>query len=313
MVGPLATRALWGLATLVGAVTGMFGLMVLAPGDPIDLLPNAEAVRPVLAAEWALDQPAPVRLGRWWGRLLSGELGVSLSYRPGMPVAELVWAAAPPTALRVLGALATVLALGTALAWHTSRGERGPSRAVAQATSLVPLFLAVHAVVASLNGGAFALMEAGWIDRPGWFALPDQASLLRTTTSVLLLAVASGSLAEVHADLEVALAELRRSPFVVAARARGESTTALLLRHLLPRLCTVAAGRLAMLLGGAIVVEKLMLLPGAGAMLWNAALVRDYELVLGLSFVAAAAVVLGRFLSDAARLFLDPRWREVTG
>jgi len=306
-------RCAWAAATLVGAVTGMFALMVLAPGDPIDLLPNAEAVRPVLEVEWQLDQPAPVRLLRWWTRLLGGDLGTSLSYRPGTPVSSLVVASVLPTAGRVVGALAVVLAGGTAMAWHTSRGgaSAGVSRGAVQVASLVPLFLAVHVIVASLNGATFALIEAGAIARPGWFALPDQASALRTALAVCLLAVASGSLHEVHAELEVSLAELRRAPFVDAARARGQATTPLLLRHLLPHLCTVGAGRFAMLVGGAVVVEKLMLLPGAGAVLWNAALLRDYEVVLGLSLVAAASVVAVRLAADVTRMALDPRWREV--
>jgi len=301
----------WALATLAGAVTGMFALMVLAPGDPIDLLPNAEAVRPVLEARWELDRPAPERLLRWWGRLLSGDLGTSLSLRPGAPVGELVWAAAVPTGLRVLGALVVVLGAGTGLAWHTSARRGSLGRWAVHAVSMVPLFLAIHLVVAGLNAGAFALIEAGTIARPGWFALPDQASSLRTALAITLLAVASGSLHEVHAELEVALAELRRAPFVDAARARGQATAPLLLRHLLPELCTVGAGRFAMLVGGAVVVEKLMLLPGAGAMLWNAALLRDYQVVLALSLVAAGSVVVVRLGADVARIFLDPRWREV--
>ena len=59
------------------------------------------------------------------------------------------------------------------------------------------------------------------------------------------------------------------------------------------------------------VVEKLLLLPGAGRLLWDAAILRDHELVLGLATASAAAVVGLGFLLRAAAIGLDPRrWRQ---
>ena len=45
------------LATLLGATGLMLGLLVLAPGDPIDLIPNGAAIRPQLEKEFGLDRP----------------------------------------------------------------------------------------------------------------------------------------------------------------------------------------------------------------------------------------------------------------
>ena len=309
MTRVVVTRGAWAALTLLGAVGFSFALVVWAPGDPIDLLPNAEAVRPTLEARWHLDQSPLQRMASWWRLLLAGDLGTSLSYRPGAPVWEVIRQPVVATGLRVLAALAVAITTGSVLALRTGGQRRSRTRLLVQLASLAPLFLLAHGAVALLNEGAFALMQAGCMGRPGWFALPDQASLLRSSLAIGLLAVGSSSLHEVHAEIEHAVAHLQESPFVDAARARGEATWPLLLRHLLPTACSVAASRVGWLLGGAVVVEKLLLLPGAGAVLWNAALLRDYEVVLGLTLVAAAAVVVARLLADLARVWLDPRLR----
>lgn len=60
------------VATVLGAAALVLTMLWLAPGDAIDTLPNGEALRPVLMAEWGLDQPLPVRYLRWLGRAVQG-------------------------------------------------------------------------------------------------------------------------------------------------------------------------------------------------------------------------------------------------
>jgi peptide/nickel transport system permease protein len=304
------TRSLWAAGTLAGAVSMAFLLVVWAPGDPIDLLPDGEALRPTLAARWQLDRPVWERLLRWWALLLSGELGTSMSVRPGAPVGEVVARPALATAWRVAAAWVVLFGSGVALAFATAERGRRWAGAWVHAVSLVPLFLLAHASIWLLNESAFAGMQRGWFDRPSWFALPDVDSWLRTGLAVALLALGSSALAEVHTELQRTVVQLRTAPFVVAARARGEGTGWLVLHHLLPTVCSLGAQRVAWLLGGAVVVEKLLMLPGAGSTLWEAALQRDYEVVLALSLMAAAVVVACRLLADLARAALDPRLRS---
>ena len=55
------------------------------------------------------------------------------------------------------------------------------------------------------------------------------------------------------------------------------------------------------------VLEKVMLLPGAGAILWEAALLRDHELAMGIGLLAGITVVTARLASDAFATWWDPR------
>ena len=295
--------------TIVGAVVLVEGALALAPGDAIDLLPNGDELREGPAREWGLDRPLPERLVATIGRLLHGDLGTSLTWRPGAPVAELVL----DTSLRSLGLVIPALILGvllaTALAAWSARG--GPARLrVVQVLSVTPAFLAGWLLVTGLNAGTWALMERGAIERPGWFALPDTPSALRTLLAVAVLAVASGGLTEMHAACDAELRRLRAAPFVAAAMARGAPTWPVLLRNLAPALADITASRVAWLLGSLVVVEKILLFNGAGAALWQACRLRDFPVAVGYALVAATAVAAARLVAELARLLLDPRLRS---
>lgn len=295
-------------ATVAGAAAVALTLLALAPGDPIALLPNAAEVRPVLEAEWALDRPLPVRVLRWLGRAATGDLGISVAYRPGMAVRDLLAGPALVTVGWWLAALGLAVAWGVGLGAWTA-GRPGAARRILRWTSLVPVFVLAHLLVRGLNEGAWALMEAGRIARPEWFALPDRASDLRSALAILVLAVGSGTLAEVHAEVEDVVTGIRASGYVDAARARGMPVLPHVLRNLVAPVATIAANRAAALLGGVVVVEKLLLLNGAGAILWSAAELRDYDVVVGVTVGAAALVAGARLVADAVRIGWDPRLR----
>lgn len=312
--GPAVVRAVVGrllgfVGTVVGAVVLVEGALALAPGDAIDLLPNGDELREGLAREWGLDRPVPERLVRTLARLAHGDLGTSLTWRPGAPVAELV----ADTSLRSLGLLLPALVVGVAaaagLAAWSARGGASRLRIV-QLFSVTPAFLAAWLLVTGLNAGTWSLLERGVIDRPSWFALPDTPSFLRTALAVAVLAVASGGLTEMHAACDAELRRLRAAPFVAAAAARGAPTWPVLLRNLAPALADIAASRVAWLLGSLVVVEKILLFNGAGAALWQACRLRDFPVAVGYALVAAACVAAARLVAELVRLALDPRLRS---
>lgn len=304
----LGGRALLTASSLVAAATAVQLLLWAAPGDPIDLLPNGEELRPQLEAEWGLDQPVPVRIVSNLGRALTGDLGTSLSYRTGEAVTSVLAQPAWTSLGLLLAALTLSIAWGTGLAAFT-KGRRAQTSGLIRLVSVAPVFLLAHLAVHGINELTWSLYQAGTIARPEWFALPAQASTMRTTIAVVLLAVGSGSLAEIHRETEQALLSIRRSGFVEAARARGEPTFWLISRHLALPLASIAAARTGFLLGGLVVLEKVLLINGAGAILWQSALDRDVPVVAAITLIAAATVCAARLISDGVRLTLDPRLR----
>jgi peptide/nickel transport system permease protein len=306
---PIARLVLAFMLTMAGAVLAIQLLLWASPGDPVDLVPNGEEFRVQLEAEWGLDEPLPQRYLRFLGRALQGDLGSSLTYRPGAPVTELILPAAGRSLRLLLPALALSMLLGSGLGFLTA-GRSSLLRRLAQVVSVAPVFLLAFLSVHLLNELAFHGMQAGWLERPSWFALPDTDSVLKTALAIAVLAVGSGALAEVHAAAEDELVRLRNAPFIDSAIARGAPVWKHLLWNLLPPLATIAYGRAAFFVGGLVIVEKVLHLNGAGSMLWQACRLRDYPVALGITVLAAAAVCGARLLGDLVRISVDPRLRE---
>lgn len=308
MIRAALRRGLAFVGTLLGATAFVMALLVLAPGDPIDLLPDGEAQRATLEAQWGLDRPLPERYATTLARALTLDLGTSLTYRPGQPVIEVVAGPALRTLGLVAAAVVCALAGGLGLAlWTAGRRRRGW---LVQAVSIVPVFLLAHTLVLGINELTWSLVQSQTIGRPDWFALPDQPSALRTTLAIAVLAIGSGALSEAHGQIESSLVEIRKSPFVDALRARGQSAWPHVLANLVPPMAATMAERAAFLAGGAVIAEKVLLINGVGAVLWEAALLRDYDLALAIALFAAAFVGLARLAADGIRLAVDPRMQQ---
>jgi peptide/nickel transport system permease protein len=297
------------LLTMAGAVFVIQLLLWASPGDPVDLVPNGEEIRVQLEAEWGLDQPLPQRYAHFLGRALHGDLGSSLTYRPGATVTELILPASLRSLKLLVPALILAILMGLGLGFLTA-GRSSVLRRLAQVVSVAPVFLLAFLAVHVLNELAFYGMEQGWFARPSWFALPDTESALKTALAIAVLALGSGALAEVHAAVEDEVVRLRNAAFIDAAIARGAPVWKHVLWNLLPPLATIAYGRAAFFVGGLVIVEKVLHLNGAGSMLWQACRLRDYPVALGITILAAGAVCSARLLGDLVRLGVDPRLRE---
>jgi peptide/nickel transport system permease protein len=300
-------RIAWLLATAALTVVLVHGLVVVAPGGAADAAAAGPGDRAALAASWAEEAPAVTRIARGIGRTLQGDLGTSRVVKPGAPVTPLALGAWSRSAARLLAALgvATLLAVAGAM----RRRRVGLASSVASAT---PVFLLALAAVTSINAATWWLVSAGWIDRPSWFALPDAPSLWREVLGVTILAVASSGLSELRRDVAGALAAYRDSPWADAARTRGEPQWPHLLTNLTAPVARALSARAVLLAGGLVVLEKVLLLQGAGGLLWRAAVARDLPLAAGVALVGAGVIAAIRLGLDLLALRADPRLMEAS-
>ncbi|MFT5686888.1 MAG: peptide/nickel transport system permease protein [Myxococcota bacterium] len=300
--GAVLRHLLWFVGLVVGVIVLVQVLLWAAPGDPVALV-GGEDIRAGLEAEWGLDQPLWVRTGRFLSGALHGDLGSSLTVRPGADVSGLI----VDSATRSLGLLAPALllslGLSLVLAWSSRRWR------LVHAVSVAPTFLLAHLLVFTLNEGTFALLQSGRITRPDWFALPLVDSPMRSALAITILAVGSGALSGMSGELSAAMKRIRESAWLEAAATRGTPLYPHILGNLLPPLLVSLASQVAFLAGGLVIVEKVLLLNGAGALMWESALQRDYPLSMGLALLAGVTVCGARLIADLARLTLDPRLR----
>jgi peptide/nickel transport system permease protein len=99
--------------------------------------------------------------------------------------------------------------------------------------------------------------------------------------------------------------------FVITARAKGLAERAVMWRHVfknaLPPILTVVGLSVPVLLGGAVVVEKIFAWPGMGSLLVDSIYARDYPVVIAVNLIAAIMVIVGNLLADLSYLWVDPR------
>jgi oligopeptide transport system permease protein len=107
--------------------------------------------------------------------------------------------------------------------------------------------------------------------------------------------------------------EVLNSNFIRTAKAKGIGSRRMVMRHALkPALTPVisylgpAAGYL---LTGSIVIEEIFGIPGIGRYFIQAALNRDYGMVLGTVVFYMILIVVLNLLVDLAYAFLDPKVR----
>lgn len=287
-----------GLALLLVLLLS-FVLLRLAPGGPFDSERQAPPeVIAALEAHYGLDQPWATQFGQWLGDVLRGDLGPSFQY-PGRQVSSLIGDALPLTL--GLGAVALLLALlsSVPLALLATRpGMAWPLGLLAQLLLIVPKF-----VWAPLLILLFAVSWQ-WLPAGGWDGGPTRAVLP-------VLTLAAPQLGVLLSALMQGLREAGHSEALLAARARGLPESTLLWSHALPLALPLLAACLPTvsiaLFTGSAIVEQVFGLPGLGRLLVQAAINRDYTLVLGCVLVVSLLVALVNLLCEFVQRWLDPR------
>jgi peptide/nickel transport system permease protein len=320
VIGFIARRLMAALPLVWGAATLAFLLVEAAPGDPFDLMRqpgvSPEAVERLRQA-FGTARPFLPRYLDWLGGLLSGDLGLSPSYR--QPAAPLIGAAALNTFVLAAPAILLQFALGLAGGVAAARGRGGRAdRALslgAAALYSVPSYC-LALPLAWLLSVRLGWLPASQMRSPGADTLAFLPRLLDALRHMVLpslalvLPAAAGIALYVRDQMRASLGRA----FVSAARARGLGDRQAELRHALRHALrpVVALFGLALpgLFGGGVAIEVLFAWPGLGRLAYQAVLARDLPLVLGCTSLASALVILGSLAADLLAAALDPRVRE---
>ncbi len=291
----------------------IFAMIEVIPGDAASFMLGLNASPETVAAlraELGLDGSLAERYVAWAGGMLTGDFGISYTYR--VPVADLVadrLAVSGPLAVYAL-ALSTAIALPVGLAAAANRG-RVADYGIMGATQLgiaVPnfWFAMLLVLVFSVNlrwfgAGGFPGWESGFL-----------AGMKALTLPAVALALPQASiLARV---LRSALIETLGQDYIRTARAKGLTRGQALRRHalrnaLIPVL-TILGLQFSFLLAGAIIIENVFFLPGLGRLIFQGITQRDLIVVESVTMLLVAAVIVVTFLVDLAYAWADPRLRR---
>lgn len=309
----LATRALSVVLTLFVATLVIFIALNLAPGDPASFMMGTAGDPSALAqlrVELGLDQPFWLRYLNWIGGLLSGDFGVSYTYR--VPVATLIAERLQVTLpLAVLSmALSVVIAIPAGMLAASRRGTATDASVsgLAQVGLAIPNFwlaiLLVFVFATTLrwfSAGGFPGWEAGLL--PALKALLLPAVALALPQAAVLTRVTRGALIETLSE-----------DYIRTARAKGLSEGQTIRRHALRNamipVLTILGLQFTFLIAGGIIIENVFYLPGLGRLVFQAIAQRDLIVVQGVVVVLVLAAVIVTLVVDAAYALADPRIRK---
>ena len=309
MSGVLSKRVLATVPTLLGVVVVVFMAVHLIPGDPVSAVLGDQATPEQVVrtrSDLGLDRPLLAQFVEYLGRLVQGDLGVSIHSRE--PVASQIIARVPATAT-LAGAgvlLSVVLGVPLGIMGATLRGS------VADFITLLISTVGVAAPsfwIALLLSATFAV-NLGWLPSIGAGEPGDLGSILK---ALVLPATALGlsGMALVARMTRSSMLDVLGEDYVRTARAKGVAERAVIYRHALRNaaipIVTVIGLNFGHLLGGTIVMETVFARPGLGKLLLDAILGRDYPVVQGVTLVIAVSFVLVNLCTDLTYSRFDPR------
>ena len=296
------------LATVV-----VFAFMAVLPGDParvalgIHATPEAVAA---LRARFGLDRPLVMQYLDWMHGLPTGHFGRSYvtSDLIGPQILDRLQVTLWLVMAAVLISLLIALPLGIVSAVRHRRLSGVLLSGLSQVGVAIPSFLAGVLLVAVFAVRLRLLPSGGWTA-----PAEDPAMFLRQLIlPALSLGVVQGAVLTRY--VRSAVLDVLREDYLRTARAKGLGPYRALVRHGLRNasipIVTVLGLQLATLLIGAVVVERVFVIPGLGSLLLDGVANRDLLLVQGVVMVLVVAVLLVNFAVDVLYTVLDPRLRR---
>ena len=306
LLGYTLRRLLWALPLLLLVMLATFALLRGMGGDPF-VLPEGFTGVPLplerdLREYYRLDDPWLVQFAHYVANAATFDFGPSLNRR-GVTVDAVIERSLPVTAQLVALAALVAIPAGVALGLLGALRRRTPVDTAATTASTVLLVVPVFFVAWLLS--RYPALKWHWFPL-GWETW--DARLM----PVLTLALApAGYIARL---VRAAVVETLGADYVRTARAKGLRRDRIVLVHVLRNslvpVLSAAVPMLALLITGAFFVEEYFGVPGASGAFLDAARVRDFPMVMGLTVVLAAIVIGLNLVTDVLIALLDPRIRE---
>jgi peptide/nickel transport system permease protein len=335
MLKYIIKRVLWMIPLLIGISLISFFIMHLAPGD---ITSNESAFNPKASEEsrqklremYNLDKPVIVQYGLWLKRLATLDFGKSFAShqkpvfwqttdKDGNVTKGLIQEALPITLMINLLGLAITLILAIPLGIIAARKYQGWQ------DRSITLF---NFVGFSIPGFWLSLLLMYWLGVVNnWFPISGLHSLnydsldtwgkLKDSLSHLFLPVIIPSitgLAGITLFVKNGMLDVLHQDYITTARAKGLNEHKVIYTHalrnaLLP-LITIIGLSIPGLIGGSVIAETIFAIPGMGKLFYDAVLMRDFPVVMGILTIGSALTLLGNLLADLMYAWADPRVRR---
>jgi peptide/nickel transport system permease protein len=316
MRGYVIRRLLSLLPTLFFASLIVFITVRMIPGDIIDMMLSQNDVaadklsRDQVVAALGLDKPMWQQYVTWVGNIVfRGDLGNSLWQNS--PVTEFLRARMPVTFQ--LGLLALIVGLVIAIPIGVYSAIRQDTAGDYISRSFSILLLAVPSFWIGTMVMVFPSIWWGWspeVEYVPFFTDPIQNLKQMIIPAIILGAALSAITMRLTRTM---MLEVLRQDYIRTAWAKGLSEPLVVMRHALRNalipVVTLIGLQAPLLIGGAVIIEQIFVIPGMGLLLLDAVNQRDYPIITGVFLVVGVAVMVINLIVDLSYGLLDPKVR----
>lgn len=335
MLNYLIKRVLWMIPLLIGISLISFFIMHLAPGDitsnEASFNPKAsEESRQKLRELYNLDKPVIVQYGLWMRRMVKLDFGESFAshHKPvfwqskdkeGNVTKGMIQEALPITL--VINFIGLLITLGLAI----PLGVIAARKAGGWQDTTITLFNFIGFSIPSFWLALLLMYWLGvvnnWLPISGlhsinyesldtWHKLTD--SLGHLIMPVLIPSLTG--LAGITLFVKNGMLDVFHQDYITTARAKGLTEHKVVYKHalrnaLLP-LITIVGLSIPGLIGGSVIAETIFAIPGMGKLFFDAVMMRDFPVIMGILTIGSALTLIGNLVADAAYAWADPRVRR---
>jgi peptide/nickel transport system permease protein len=300
------------IPVLFGVTVLTFSLTKMLPGNPVTFILQftdaSEELRQQLYAQYNLNEPIWKQYLLWLSDALVLDFGQSVI--SGQNVSAELQSRLPQTVLLGVASflIAACIGIPAGIVAAVRKGE--PADEVSRVAAL--------AGIATPNFWLGLMLILVFSVELGWFRTipPDKPLFTVATLKFMLLPAITLGTAQAALLMRLmrsSMLEELNKDYVQMARAKGLPERTVILKHVvrnsLIAVVTVAALQIAFIIDGAVVVEQVFSWPGAGRMLVDAIIQRDFPLIQATTLIVGVTIVLANFAVDLLYSLLDPRIR----
>ena len=250
-------------------------------------------------------RPIHVRYWEWLTDMLQGDFGYSTRFR--VPTAEILWERLANTA--ILGACVFAVMVPLSLTLGVLAGMKEGSLLDRTITIGSVITTSVPEFASAVLLSAIFVFALGWL--PGTSGMTDGWDWRQLVLPALVLVLYGfGYIARM---MRASMAEVMQSPFIRSAVLKGLPQRRIILKHALRNALiapfTVIILQINWLLSGVIVVEYFFAYKGFGALLLEAALNTDIDVIQACAMIAVVVAVGTQTIADIGYTYLNPRIR----
>ena len=298
-------RILYAVIALFVVSTIAFFAVRMIPGNPIEAMTEKlpDEIRQQVFEQYGFDKPILEQYKLFFKELFTeGDLGESLKYR-GRKVTDTIASYAPVSGL--LGAEAIAIGvisgiiLGIVAALNRGKWLDYLVMFIAVVGIAVPNFVLASCFQYFLTIRFHLFPTTGW-EGFSYTVLPA-------------LALSFNSTAKYARYMRANCLDVLNQDYIITAISKGMSKFRLIRKHVLKNsilpIITLLGPQIALMFGGAFVIERIFAIPGLGSYFVSSVTDRDYTMVMGQTIFIAALYILSVLIVDILYGFIDPRIR----